>query len=260
MDLKELQHSRNKQREQEYAHKRAERGGEKLHGGWIGGRTESLYPLDWKCMKLFALGLVFPFAMQAQAPPDTLAILKSVEKRYNAVDKLQASFTQVFRDRGRPHPPQTGTLYLSKPGRTRWDYTGDDAGNFFLSDGKYTYYYDKRANSVERQLFKETEDQRIPLAFILGKLDFLKDFEKFNANWEDAGNVVIHMTPHNKNLLFRDIILTVAPDSSIRRVIVNGQEGSVMEYSLSGEQRNPKLPDSLFKFSAPPSAQVVDVR
>jgi chaperone LolA len=210
-------------------------------------------------MKLLALALILVSTVSAQIPPDTLAILKGVEKRYNTVSTLQANFTQTFRDRGRAHAPQTGILYLSKPDRTRWEYSGGDAGDFFLSDGKFTYDYKKRTNSVDREPFKQTEDQRIPLSFLLGRLYFQKDFDTFGAK-EEGSNIVIDMTPRNKNLLFKGIVITVAPDFSIHRVIVNMQEGSSVEYTLASEQRNLKLPDTLFKFVTPAGAQVADVR
>ncbi len=66
------------------------------------------------------------------------------------------------------------------------------------------------------------------------------------------------MTPRNKKLAFQEITITVAPDSTIRRVIVSDEMSLVMEYTLEGEQRNLKLADSLFKFTPPPGAQVVD--
>jgi chaperone LolA len=210
-------------------------------------------------MRLFLLSLTTALVLWGQAPPDTPTILKGVEKRYNAVSTLQATFTQIFRDRGRAHPAQTGTLYLSKPERTRWEYSGADAGDFFLSDGKFTYEYKNATNSVERQPLKQTEDQRIPLSFLLGRLDFQKDFEKFEAK-VDGADTVIALVPRNKNLIFKDIVIAVASDSAIRRVTVNMQEGSSMDYALAGEQRNIKLSDSLFKFAAPPDAQVLDVR
>lgn len=212
-------------------------------------------------MRLLVLAITLAFAVRAQTPsPNALTILKGVEKRYNSVSTLQATFTQILRDRGRLRVPQTGTLYLSKPNRTRWEYSGADAGNFFLSDGKFTYEYDKKANSVEREPFKQTEDQRIPLAFLLGRLNFQKDFEEKFETKTDGSDTIIALIPRNKNLLFKDIVITVAPDFSIRRVMVNSQEGSVMEYALADEQRNIKLSDTLFKFAAPPGAQVVDVR
>jgi outer membrane lipoprotein carrier protein len=209
-------------------------------------------------MRLLVLLSTFSLTLWSQTAPDTNAILKGVEKRYNSTSTLQANFTQTMKDRGRPKAPERGVLYLAKgtPSRTRWDYTSP-AGDFFLSDGKLVYDYDKAKNSADRYPYKETEDMRIPLSFLLGKLDFARDFDKLVATSEGA-NTVIKMTPRNKKLAFKEITITVAPDSSIRRVVVSDEAAFVMEYTLEAEQRNLKLPETLFKFTPPPGAQVVD--
>jgi outer membrane lipoprotein carrier protein len=212
-------------------------------------------------MLRLALLAVFPLSLWSQSAPDSTAILRGVEKIYNSTTSLQANFTITFKDRGRPRLPQKGVLYLSKQGgvsRTRWEYT-TPAGDIFLSDGKFIYDYDKGKNSADRTLYKETEDMRIPLSFLLGKLDFNKDFERFAAS-HDGANTAITMTPRNKKLLFKEIAITVAPDSTIRRVIVTDQPGtSVMDYTLESEQRNLKLSEALFKFNIP-GATIVDVK
>lgn len=209
-------------------------------------------------MRLFALLFAVSLTLWSQSARDTNAILKGVEKRYNSTSTLQANFTLTMTDRGRPKAPERGVLYLSKgsPSRTRWDYTSP-AGDFFLSDGKFIYDYHKDKNSADRYPYKETEDLRIPLSFLLGKLDFAKDFDRLDAT-EDGANTVIAMTPRNKKVFFKEIKITVSPDSSIRRVIVSDEGTLVMDYTLEAEQRNLKLAESLFKFTAPPGAQVVD--
>ncbi len=211
-------------------------------------------------MRRLALFAIVSLTLWAQtAPPNTTAILQGVEKRYNSTTTLQAAFTVTFKDRGRTRTPERGTLYLSKPSRTRWEYNSP-AGNLFLSDGKFTYDYDKLKNAVDRSPFKETEDMRIPLSFLLGKLDFQKDFDTYRSS-PDGANAVITLTPRNKKLLFKEIALLVAPDFAIRRVTVTDQPGtSVMEYLLDAEQRNLKLADTLFKFTPPAGAQVVDLK
>ena len=185
-------------------------------------------------------------------------LLKEVEKRYNSTSTLQANFTQIFTDRGRPRAPQRGVLYLKKPGRTRWEYTSP-AGDLFVSDGKFAYDYEKQKNSADRIAVKETDDMRIPLSFLLGTLDFQKDFERFESK-PDGPNQLVTAHPRNKKLLFQTITMTIAPDYSIRKVSILSQEGSVMDYVLESEQRNLKLSDSLFQFKAPPGAHVVDVK
>jgi chaperone LolA len=207
-------------------------------------------------MRLLLLLIAASFALWGQSTSD---ILQAVEKRYNTTKTLQANFTMTLKDRGRARLPERGVLYLTKgsPSRTRWDYS-DPAGNFFLSDGKFVYDYDKRKNEATREPYKETEDTRIPLSFLLGQLNFDKDFERFEA--APAGtDTAIRMTPRNKKLAFREISITVTPGFSIRRVVVTDQPGTlVMEYTLDAEQRNLKLADALFRFTAPSGAKVVE--
>ena len=187
---------------------------------------------------------------------DTLKVLKGVEDRYNSAKTLQADFVETLRVQGRTRSPEKGTVYLSRPKRTRWNYT-TPAGRVFLTDGKYTHDYDPRDNTYQREAMKETEDDRLPLSFLLGNLDFQKNFDRFEAKPED-GNAVITIFPKNQNLAFSEITMTIAPDSRILRVQVIGRDFSTTEFQLSGEQRNIPVPDSMFQFTPPPGTKVIE--
>jgi outer membrane lipoprotein carrier protein len=209
--------------------------------------------------RLIILTMTLAVTGLAQPPEGDTALLKRVEDRYNSTKTLQATFTQTVIDRNRARTPQKGTLYLRKqPSSTRWEYTAP-AGDFFLSDGKFTYDYEKATNTVSRAPFKETEDTRVPLSFLLGKLDFNKDFSEFRGRQDPAGRV-IEMLPRNKKLDFDKITMLVMPDATIRRVTVQRPGGTSTEYVLDSEQRNLKLPDTLFQFKAPAGAQVQELK
>ena len=70
---------------------------------------------------------------------------------------------------------------LRKPGKMRWDYS-QPAGKLFVSDGKFLWLYTPAENRVEKMKLKESEDMRAPLAFLLGKLDFDKEFQNIQAS------------------------------------------------------------------------------
>ncbi|MEP6962842.1 MAG: outer membrane lipoprotein carrier protein LolA [Acidobacteriota bacterium] len=198
-------------------------------------------------------------ALIAQGPVDTNSILRRVEKRYNETKTMQANFTQTLKEKGRTHIPKRGVVYLNKKNhQARWDYT-EPAGDFFLSSDKYAWDYDKDKKVVERIPMKETDDLRIPLAFLLGTIDFDKDFQKFEQT-SDREIAVIKAHPKSDKLLFKDLTMWIAPDASIRQVTVLGQDGSTMLYVLEKEQRNLPLSDALFRFTLPQGAQLVDVR
>ena len=183
-------------------------------------------------------------------------VLKGVEKLYNATKTLQASFTETLTDHGRTRSINKGTVYISRPKKTRWEYS-TPAGNWFLSDGDYAYDYDQAKMTVEKFRIKEADDMRIPLAFLLGTLDFNKDFDKFEAQWEGAdANIVAY--PKNKKLLFKKVDMLITSDSTIRQVIVTGQDLSIVKFVLEGEKRNGPVAASLFEFKAPAGAKIVD--
>jgi len=198
------------------------------------------------CLLLFGCVLAF-----GQDPTKTL---HGIEDRYNNAKTLRVNFTETLIARGGRHVPKTGTLYLRKPGLMRWEYTSPP-GDLFLSDGKFTYDYDAKSSSVEQQKVKEGEDLRGPLAFLLGKLDFDRDFGQYRTG--DAEGAITAI-PKSDKLEYSEVTLVPGPDFSIKRLSIKGQDGSVYQFVFDGEQKNPPLSDSLFKFVKPPGAVMID--
>ncbi len=187
---------------------------------------------------------------------DLPALLKSVETHYNGVRTLQVTFEESLATPGRPKRIEYGQLYLRKPGRMRWDYQ-HPAGKIFLSDGKQVYYYNAANNRAEKMKLRETEDMRAPLAFLLGRLDFDKDFTNFTAK-QGAGAIIVSAVPKSDKLPYRQVEFEVTPQSEIRRLVVTGQDNSLLAFQFRNERMNPVLDNNMFKFELPPGAQWVD--
>jgi outer membrane lipoprotein carrier protein len=66
-------------------------------------------------------------------------------------------------------------LELRKPGRMRWEYT-DPKGKLVVCDGKTLWMYTPSDNRVAKTALKQTGDMEAPIAFLLGKLHFEKEF------------------------------------------------------------------------------------
>lgn len=184
---------------------------------------------------------------------DVTKVTHGIEQRYNNIKSLRVNFTETFIDRGGRHLPLTGTLYLEKPRKMRWDYTSPQ-GQFFLSDGDYDYDYDPKTNQVERSKVKQTDDLRSPVAFLLGKVDFERDFGSYSTSADGT----ITATPKSDKLLFTSISFVAKPDFSIQKLSIKGQDGSTTSFVFDDEMVNPKLAASLFKFIKPPGAEIED--
>jgi outer membrane lipoprotein carrier protein len=202
-----------------------------------------------------ALGLLFLCPLIA-ADIDVDRLLKGVEERYNHARTLEVGFAETYSVNGRARKTEEGALYLRKPGRMRWEYT-KPAGKLFVSDGKDVYFYTPTGNRAEKMALKETEDMRAPLAFLLGKLDFRKDFDHFAVGAGDGGTTITAL-PKSDKLPYRQVEFTVTPQFEIRKLNVTAQDGSVISYAFTNEKVNPPVNDKQFKFELPPGATFVN--
>ena len=194
-------------------------------------------------------------ALLSAADIDVPRTLKGIEERYNRAQTLQLSFTESYKLQGRVRV-EKGDLYLRKPGRMRWQYTAP-AGKLFVSDGKFVYSYTPQDNRAEKMKLKETDDMRAPLAFLLGRLDFNKDFREFRAHAEEDG-VFITAIPKSDNLPYSEVSFLAGPGFNIRRLEVKNQDNSVLQFVFENEKQNPPLAEAMFRFTAPPGSEYVD--
>jgi outer membrane lipoprotein carrier protein len=184
--------------------------------------------------------------------PDLPKLLDNVEKRYNKASTLQVTFQETLSGVGRGRIAESGQLVLRKPGRMRWDYT-TPAGKLFLSDGKNIYYYNPSSKRAEKLKLKESEDMRAPLAFLLGKLDFDKDFTNFRATPHSLGTMIT-ADPKSDKLPYKHVEFVVDATAAIRELRVHGYDNSLLAFNFSNEKMNPPVPDKLFKFELPAGA------
>jgi outer membrane lipoprotein carrier protein len=184
------------------------------------------------------------------------ALLNRVENRYNRAKTLQVLFSQRYLRPGVGQRIESGTLDLRKPGRMRWDYQ-KPAGKLAVSDGKYLYLYDPEQNQAQRWKMQETEDMRAPLAFLLGKLHFQKEFKNIQGRPDGPGTRVT-AEPQSDNLPYSAVEFLVTPDGRIEEVKVTSFDRSVQDYTFADEKMDPPLSDRLFQFQLPPGAQLTE--
>ena len=207
-------------------------------------------------MRVFRL-LIGLLAVSAFAGDPALdALLKGVEIRYNSAKTLQVLFHEDYTPPGRAKRSESGTLVLRKPGRMRWDYD-QPKGKLFIGDGKFLWLYTPEDNRAEKMKLKATDDMRAPLAFLLGKLDFQKEFRNLQAKPEGP-DTRITAEPKTDNLPYSAVEFVVDADQRIKVVKVTGFDHSILEFHFEEEKVDPALEAKLFQFQAPKGAQLVE--
>jgi len=190
------------------------------------------------------------------AGPD--ARLKPVEDHYNNARSLTADFEQRLLVKGRMPRIESGRLVMLKPRRMRFDYA-QPSGKFFLSDGKWAYYYSPAANRVEKARLKESEDYRTPLALLLGRLKFTREFDDILIK-DTAEGFEVTASPKNRSFEFDEAVFTIGKDNAIVRLRLMNPDNSIMEFNLRNERLNAPVGEAIFQFIPPPGAEMVEVK
>lgn len=197
------------------------------------------------------------FLVTFSVPAWADSITQAVEKRYNSLRSLKAEFMEAVSYSGRNRRQERGTLYLLRPRKMRWEYT-EPVGKLFVSDGNMFYLYSPNSNQVQKIKPKQADDLRAPLAFLLGKLDFSKEFGKIVIRSTDRA-IELTAQARSQQDPYTHVIFTIALTTyQIQRIVVSGQDGVVTEFAFSGETVNPPLQARLFHFQAPPGAEIVE--
>ena len=211
-------------------------------------------------VRLFSIAAVavslLPVTSFADGAIDLQKLLKEVESRYNRAVTLQLTFQEIYTFQGRPRTPERGELLLRKPGRMRWQYT-KPIGKLLVSDGKDIFYYNAQTNRAERMRVKEAEDMRAPLAFLVGRLDFNRDFRQYTTRW-DNGKIWVTCIPKSDKLPYTQVEFLTSAGGRIDHVRVVGQDRSIIDFDFSGEVINPPVAEQMFHFQIPPGAEYID--
>ena len=200
------------------------------------------------------IGLLAVSAFSADAKLDGL--LKSVETRYNRAKTLQVLFTEEYTPPGKAVRRESGMLLLRKPGRMRWDYS-QPRGKLFVADGKFLWLYTPAEKRAEKMKVQETDDMRAPLAFLLGKLHFDKEFRNLQGRAEGADTRVT-AEPKTDNLPYSAVEFVVTPEGRIRGLKVTLFDQSTLSYAFDQEKVDPPLEGKLFQFQVPKGVELVE--
>src|SRR5947209_19629979 len=134
----------------------------------------------------------FGWAAGASAQ-DVNVIAAAVDARYNHLRTLEAEFPEVYQGSGMERT-ESGTLWLKKPGKMRWEYRSPRE-KLFVSDGKDAWFYVPDDRQARKESAKKLEDIRSPLAFLLGKTKLQKELKGLSLATDQqpvhAGDMVL---------------------------------------------------------------------
>jgi len=192
--------------------------------------------------------------------PDVKTLAAAVDEHYNHLRSLQAQFTEVYRGSGIERT-ETGTLWLKKPGKMRWEYRSPRE-KLFVSDGKDAWFYVPGDRQARKMPARKLDDIRSPLAFLLGKTKLEKELQALSVAPDILPrvpeNVVLRGVPKALADRVSEILVEIAPDKRIVRIVLNEVDGSVTEYQLSDQREDQPISDSRFQFRPPAGTETIE--
>jgi outer membrane lipoprotein carrier protein len=191
---------------------------------------------------------------------DVKSLAAAVDTHYNHLRSLETEFTEVYRGAGMERT-ETGTLWLKKPGKMRWEYRSPRE-KLFVSDGKDAWFYVPADRQARKTQAKKLEDLRSPLAFLLGKTKLEKELRGLSLAPDVAplasGNVVLRGVPQALADRVSEVLVEVTPDHRIARIVIQEVDGAATEYRFGDMKEDVAIADGRFDFKPPAGTETVE--
>jgi outer membrane lipoprotein carrier protein len=193
--------------------------------------------------------------------------LFSVQAHAGAIDKLKtfiatthsarANFTQQVLDQnGNQIQNASGIMEFQRPGKFRWTYQ-KPYEQLIVGDGSKFWLYDVDLNQVTVRKLDAALGSS-PAALLSGSNEIERDFT-LTENGTRDGLEWLQATPKGKgqDSSFNSILMGFNAQAELVVMELNDMFGHKTVLRFSAMQRNPKLPEQLFKFTPPKGADVL---
>jgi outer membrane lipoprotein carrier protein len=193
------------------------------------------------------------------AQQDTKALAHAVDQHYNRLKSLKCSFTEIYQAPGISRT-ESGTLWLKKPGRMRWEYR-EPREKLFLADSHTAYFYVPGEKQARKTPIKNLDDLRSPVRYLLGKTKLEKELNGLSAapdvNPLHAGDTVLRGVPKSMEDRISEVVLEISPAHQILRILIREVDGTTTDFQFSQIAENVPMQDTLFRFTPPPGVETI---
>jgi outer membrane lipoprotein carrier protein len=196
---------------------------------------------------------------QAADPPNIHAVAQAVDNHYNHLRTLQTDFIETYRGNGMERS-ESGTLWLKKPGKMRWEYRSPKQ-KLFLSDGQNAWFYVPGDRQARKTPVRKLDDLRSPLSLLLGKTKLEKELQGLSRAPDltptTPGDTVLRGVPKALADRVNFVILEVTSENWIRRIVIEEIDGSSTEFVFQNPRENVEIADQRFRFAPPAGVETV---
>jgi outer membrane lipoprotein carrier protein len=185
---------------------------------------------------------------------------RAVDEHYNRLRSLQTDFTEIYRGDGAERT-ETGTLWLKKPRKMRWEYRSPKE-KLFVSDGKVVWFYLPAEKQLRKTEFRKLDDLRSPIAFLLGKTKLENELTGLSKVADQSpmnpANTLLRGVPKAMADRISEVLLEVTPSSQLARIVFTEVDGASTEFRFASPKEDLEISDRQFMFTPPPGLETVE--
>ena len=208
---------------------------------------------------IFLITLLLVAALPSPAASVT-EIARRTDQHYNNLKSFKADFTEAYQGPGVART-ESGTLWLKKPGKMRWEYK-NPTQKLFLSDSHTAFFYVPGERQARKTPLKNLDDIRSPLRYLLGKTKLENELERLSLASDltpgRPGDTVLRGIPKAMKDRISEVVLEISPSFQIDRIIIREVDGTSTDFRFSNMVENVPVEDSLFRFTPPAGVEVIE--
>jgi len=207
-----------------------------------------------------ASGLVLMFCtllLTALWTPAALADgIDELKSYLRGLNSLSADFRQItISADGDQMIESTGTFYLLRPNRFRWDYATPNEQEI-VADGSRIYVHDKELEQVTHSSQKKILDGTP--AQLLASEQPVEDYFRLNNLDEGDGRTWIELIPKTEDT--EVVKLRIAfNNGQLDNLLMEDRFGQLTRFIFTNLKRNPQLDYAMFRFEQPAGSDFLQV-
>ncbi len=206
---------------------------------------------------LIAAAFVPPFA-NGKGPPDAREVLSRAKEKYESIRDASANFTQhVLFGVMKSEQSFSGRFFMRKGNHYRIE--GEE--QTIVTDGSSVWTYSKVNKQLLIDRYKGDNNVIEPQRLLLNAE---KEYEvTLIDNERSSGEHTsqLKLIPNSDSSRFKWVKLWIdRNDWLLKKAQLQDLADNLTTYTISDIRLNKGLPDSLFRFDAPPATEVIDLR
>ncbi len=190
---------------------------------------------------------------------------------FQQLKTFKADFSQVVEQDGKTVQQSTGTVWLKKPLKFRWNYQTPEPMQL-VSDGQQFYHYDIGLAQVTTKPVSEvtgsalstllSDGQQLKDVFTIASLSVADITAKFpfkSMQWLDKASSFYQLTPKNKTIddgQPNSLIIGLTSENQLSLLFTEDNYGN-NTFTFSNVYQGDPIADSQFNFKAPAGVDVL---